>query len=511
MAAVSGLIAGRLAGAVMNAAGPRLKKRLVGSDEERAVAAACTSAFESALAAVTPGGDAGIDLIEPQLSAFFSDPEVSGAVVEVALTRRQPDVERLRGRLWSLGFDPSTFPIDVAAFVQALTIDLTTELRKHAARKDSAIFNEVALAELEGLRQQLERLAEGHEDGAGPAGHAPAMPGLMVGRETAISDLKARLGLPAGAHEHGVTQVITAVSGWPGVGKTTIASALAHDPQVAAAFPDGVLWASLTRSERVGSELAAWARAVGVGTHGMSSAVSELSGRLRAALRDKRMLLVLDDVWEAADAEPFRVGGRGCALIVTTRLPEVASTLAPTADDVYRLEILDADSSLELLERLAPTVVGDHPEAARALVGELEGLPLALQVAGHLLEAEAGLGLGVEQLLDDLRNGAALLEAAAPADRTDVFDQTTPTVAALLRHSTDRLESDERERFALLGVFAPKPATFSLDAMAAVWEMEDPVPTIRTLVQRGLLEPVGDRRFRMHALLVLHASTLLED
>src|SRR5262249_27237613 len=36
-------------------------------------------------------------------------------------------------------------------------------------------------------------------------------------------------------------QVLTAVHGWPGVGKTTMAAILAQDAEVASAFPHGVL------------------------------------------------------------------------------------------------------------------------------------------------------------------------------------------------------------------------------------------------------------------------------
>ncbi|MCP4661234.1 MAG: hypothetical protein GY856_38005, partial [bacterium] len=66
-------------------------------------------------------------------------------------------------------------------------------------------------------------------------------------------------------------------------------------------------------------------------------------------------------------------------------------------------------------------------------------------------------------------------------------------------------------RFAYLGVLAPKPATFALEAMQAIWHVDDPKPTVRRLVRRGLLEPVGGGRFRMHALLVAHARSLLEE
>jgi hypothetical protein len=514
MSAIGEAIAGRLASAVFNAAAPRLKRRVIGSDEERALRKAFQAAFAASLDEILIAQDSvSPELVEPQLEQFFSDPQVSAAIAEVAVSHRRPDVESLVGQLWTLGLDPSTFPVDVATVIDRLTIHLTDELRKHAARHDSALFNEVALAELNTIRQQLEQLDENNSNRAGQPrpGQAPPLPGLILGREKAIRDIKDRLDLSHQRADFDRTQVITAVRGWPGVGKTTLVSAIAHDPEVMGAFPDGVLWATLTHSERVATELAAWARALGLATIAPTASTIELSGALRAALRDRRTLLLIDDVWDVADAEPFRVGGRGCAMLITTRSAEVAGALAPTPDDVYRLDILDDESALELLERLAPTVVAEHPDASRELVQELEGLPLALQVAGHQLQSQASIGLGVEELLRELREGARLLAADAPADRIDLVEQTTPTVAALLAQSTDRLGEEDRDRFALLGAFAPKPATFSVDALMSVWQASDAVPTITRLVQRGLLEPIGGRRFQLHALLVVHARSLLEE
>jgi hypothetical protein len=145
------------------------------------------------------------------------------------------------------------------------------------------------------------------------------------------------------------------------------------------------------------------------------------------------------------------------------------------------------------------------------LVRELEGLPLALQVAGHMLRVEAGYGFGVTDLLDELREGAKLLMATAPADRSDLATETTPTVAVLLQKSTDRLDQFTRDCFAYLGAFVPKPATFGLEAMQSVWMIETDAAktTARMLVDRGLLEPIGHGRFWMHALLVTHARSLL--
>jgi hypothetical protein len=174
------------------------------------------------------------------------------------------------------------------------------------------------------------------------------------------------------------------------------------------------------------------------------------------------------------------------------------------------LNELTEDKALELLHALAPTVVSAHPNESRELVKELEGLPLAIQVAGHMLNVEASYGFGVTDLIGKLREGAKLLEAKAPTDRTDLANETTPTIAVLLQRSTDRLDQLTRDCFAYLGAFASKPATFDLAAMKAVWQVEDPKPIARTLVDRGLLEPVPTLgRFQMHVVLVMHARSLL--
>jgi hypothetical protein len=349
-------------------------------------------------------------------------------------------------------------------------------------------------------------------------GSAPPLPALVVGREEALRDLKARLGIIPGRPSATRVQVLTAVRGWPGVGKTTIAAALAYDPEVAHAFPDGVLWISLgpdLTPDKVLSLLAVWGRALGTNDLLRAQTVDEASAQLAGLLRHKHYLLIVDDAWEVTHAKPFCVGGPGCAHLITTRENRIAQALAPTPDAVYKLLVLSEEKALELLQVLAPTVVAQHPGPTRELVRELEGLPLALQVAGRLLHTEAEYGFGVTDLLSDLRAGAKLLDAQAPADRADLANQTTPTIAALLQKSTDRLTEHDRDCFAVLGVFAPKPATFDLAAIQAVWQVigqADPKPVMKQLLDRGLLEYVQPlNRYQMHALLVLHAKSLVTE
>lgn len=339
-------------------------------------------------------------------------------------------------------------------------------------------------------------------------GLAPPVPPLVIGREDAIGELKGRL-LAKRNTENGTLQILTAVRGWPGVGKTTLACVLAHDDDVSRCLPDGVLWVSLGPTPDILSQLISWGLALGNEGLARVKNLEEAHHLLSAMLRQKRFLLIIDDVWKPEHARPFMIGGLDCATLITTRLSSVAHIIAPTSEHVYCLPVLSDESALTLLTRIAPTVVRDYSQDVAELIHELEGLPLAIQVAGRLLHIESQYGFGIKDLLDELRLGARLLEAQAPTDRSMIFLETTPTVAALLQKSTDCLDEITREHFALLGVFAPKPATFDLEAIKYMWQTEDPKPTIRALVDRGLLETVtGNGRFQMHALLVRHADSL---
>jgi hypothetical protein len=344
---------------------------------------------------------------------------------------------------------------------------------------------------------------------APPPAAMPPHPAIVIGRGGDLRELKERIGVGV----DGAARPLTVIRGWPGVGKTTLMAQLAYDPAVRSTFADGVLWVSVGERADVRAKLVGWARTLGADLSGAHT-LEETMERVRAVLLDKRALLMIDDVWETNAAATFKVAGPRCATIISTRFQDVARELAATPDDIYLLRQLDDESGLELLGRLAPAVTEAFTSESRQLVYDLEGLPLALRVAGRLLAYEADIGLDVGRLFSELRESSRLLESVAPDDRFDPHTGTTPTINILLKKSTDWLDEQTRDCFAYLGSLAPKPATFDLEAMAAIWEVgeEEATSVARKLVDRGLLEPiVGAGRFQLHAVLVMHARSLLEE
>ena len=332
----------------------------------------------------------------------------------------------------------------------------------------------------------------------------PQKPGLFVGRDEGLRELRKRLGTEdkKGAHRRPPT---VTVFGSPGIGKTTLAAELTWDERIRKTFPDGTLWTTVGEAgER--AALARWGVALGQDGEKVASAMTAEAAwnELANALKDRRMLLVVDDVWEPKQATRFQeILGPGCALVVTTRDRRLAMNLVDEPEKhAYQLPKLTDEAGLELLRVLAGPVVEMWRKRCLELVQAFEGLPLALQVAGRLLSEEYKKDPALaEKLLDDLPSGSRFFDASAP-------HKASHTVAALVKRSTDRLDKITRQRFATLGVSA-RPAIFSPDTLRDRWHVRDPQPTVDTLVNHGLLEPLGNGKYQMHAVLVSFANSLL--
>lgn len=198
--------------------------------------------------------------------------------------------------------------------------------------------------------------------------HDPAIPLLrptpthLVGRTALLNTLKERL-------TGGVSHLLyLALSGLPGVGKTTLALALAHTLQVREHFADGMLWVGLGPKPDVLGQLSRWGTLLGIAApqeKATRKGQEAWSLALRKALWERRMLLVIDDAWRIEDALAFRVGGPQCSYLLTTRFVDMATQFA--WDGATKVDELDEEDGMTLLATLAPAAVEHDPQAARAL------------------------------------------------------------------------------------------------------------------------------------------------
>jgi len=93
----------------------------------------------------------------------------------------------------------------------------------------------------------------------------------------------------------------TAFHGMGGIGKTVMARALCEDPEVQAAFPDGILWASLGKDAieaDIIKQMGEWVTALGETVSVSAPSLNILKERLGHLLEAHACLLIIDDVWQ---------------------------------------------------------------------------------------------------------------------------------------------------------------------------------------------------------------------
>jgi len=328
----------------------------------------------------------------------------------------------------------------------------------------------------------------------------PLSPHDLVGREMLVENIRKHL------CSGGVT---VAFNGLPGVGKTALALALAHDPVLREHFRDGILWTGLGPKPDLPAILSRWGKLLGTSSAQMASCTTreDWAWALRSAIGSRSLLLVIDDVWCVEDALTMKVGGPNCAHLITTRFPSIACALSTWW--ATPLHELNEQESLDLLRRLAPQVFAvAEPEEARwiegrvrALVRSVGGLPLALTLAGNYLRQQAysGQARRIRSALSQLsiaEERLHLSELRPPVESHPSLAETVPlSLHSIIAASEMRLSQAARGALHALAMSSP-PHHFS--ETAALWLVRGAVSTLDELIDGGFLQIRGSGQYWMH-------------
>ncbi len=353
----------------------------------------------------------------------------------------------------------------------------------------------------------IHRIEEAHDPNV-PFQAPPLPPQGIIGRNNILKKLT---GLLAFDDEQARDVSPVALRGMGGIGKTTLAIALARLEKAHHLFPDGILWTALGPTPTVRLHLDSWGRALGVDLLPERDE-DACRDRLRAVLYHRRVLLIVDDVWDAAHGNYFQIAGPQCRTVFTTREVPIAHDMA-TRERTLRVDVLKPEAALKLLRRLAPEAVDTDKKLALRLCERLEFLPLGLALAGRLLANETDIPSRMQRLVGELidrrENRLKLLQSEG---RLGLDEEQPASIQAILGMSVERLGEADQDRFAMLAVFGGEPLTWEINAAAHVWEcsVEQAEDTVSRLIQRGLVERRDDR-YWMHALLADYAEEMMEE
>jgi hypothetical protein len=283
-------------------------------------------------------------------------------------------------------------------------------------------------------------------------GYVPSLPSRFIARPDVFGAIRKDI----------VSHGTVALAGMGGAGKTILATAIARDRAVQAAFPDGIAWveagpqATPTQLQerlaaRLTDETAVSFPTVEVGRH-----------RLAELLAGRAFLLVIDDIWDAEALNALKVvGAPQGALLFTTRDRGIARAIGATTREVDELTLKQA---LALLGRWTDTDLELLPPVADALCLRVGNLALGVALVGGMVKGRGAQDRAWQEVME-------LLDTAdidAIADTYGPDNYRYPSVLASITLSIVDLPPADRDRYRELAVFAGRGSVPPV-AVSALW------------------------------------------
>ncbi|KAL1538282.1 putative late blight resistance protein R1B-16 [Salvia divinorum] len=218
---------------------------------------------------------------------------------------------------------------------------------------------------------------------ADDVGSSKITPTAMVGIDDEMVEIKNQL---CGGSS---SLKILSFVGMAGIGKTTLATNLFHDPLIEYHFHVRS-WTTLTQDHKRTNILRGLVHSM---TENLSPGLEEVDELVYKSLKGRRYLIVLDDMWstEAWDEVKmvFPNDHNGSRIIITTRLADVAA-YANSGAYFHQMKFLNDEQSWDLLrgkvfEEDCPS---ELESVGKWIASNCRGLPLSIIVVAGLLKMD---------------------------------------------------------------------------------------------------------------------------
>ena len=352
---------------------------------------------------------------------------------------------------------------------------------------------------LAGISRPLNTAAVGKAQGLRPGNKTPhqlpVAPRRFVNRERELARLDGVLNESKGA----TYPCVAVLVGLPGMGKSALAAHWSNS--VRGEFSDGELYIDFAPRGSdtvpdIGDIMASLLRDLGVVVDAVPADLASQRATFERLTDSKRLLIVAENISEAAQLKLALPQGHGSMVVATTN--HYIGELAIDGAEMVELQALDRDDAIAVLKGISGSRNRDdsHEE-----LGELSdvcgGLPIALAVCGAQLGHHPKWS--VRDLIDDIRSADDALVALG-GDHSHSFKRA---VDAVYRSFGD----DLRHFYGSLDLFPGQTLGIPTSAVIAGVAPHEADRMLRALHDAQLLIEVEPHRYQAHGLVREHMKT----
>lgn len=298
---------------------------------------------------------------------------------------------------------------------------------------------------------------------------------------------------------------VVVLHGFPGTGKTVLATSLCYDAEVRREFKDGIIWVDLGIQPNIVERQREIVCALNGNMGSLDPNPDINRNYLTQLFRNKKCLLVLDDAWSKDDVESFGLTGlQGCTLI-TSRAAQVFQCLF--AEEIS-ISPPRTNEALQILALWARIDSNHLPSESFDVVREFGGLPLALAFCGGMIRG----GMPWTTVLSYKKNCKLdrIRRELPRYDHSNLVEVLAASVNALPRKPLHYKE------FLLDLVVFPRGTPIPRSLLRRYWGErglleEDADEILLELTDRGLINGVGNDHFTLHDLMHDYLNILAKD